>query len=141
MASIRMVKVSEDDLDGLDKQVKILAEAKEAIAANEKVKDDVQPALVAEFKRLGVKSRKVSDGDTVIQAALVEQERTTIDEDGLKKAVGAALWEKITTRTLDTEKVEAALSLGLLDPTVLAQYSSLRPTSYIRTPRKPREAK
>lgn len=57
---------------------------------------------------------------------LVVKERTIIDEDGLKKGLGARTWNSLTVRKLDRRRLEAAIESGSVDPVVVAQYSSVK---------------
>jgi hypothetical protein len=50
---------------------------------------------------------------------------TTFDEDGLKKAMGAKAYAKVTTPKLDTKKLSAAVDAGEIDPGVIAQHAHM----------------
>lgn len=64
---------------------------------------------------------------------LVAAERTVIDEDGLKKGLGAKVWNKFTIRKLDRSKLEQALLDGSVDPVLVARHSVVkRDTPHIR---------
>jgi hypothetical protein len=64
---------------------------------------------------------------------LVAAERTVIDEDGLKKGLGAKAWNKFTIKKLDRSKLEAALNDGSVDPVLVARHSVVKKdTPHIR---------
>lgn len=50
--------------------------------------------------------------------------RTTnqINEDGLRKALGASVFDKYTKKTLDKKALERAMSDGDVDPVVVARF-------------------
>lgn len=48
--------------------------------------------------------------------------RITIDEKGLKKAIGAKLFNKFTVRKLDRAKLEKALDEGVVSPNTVSPY-------------------
>jgi hypothetical protein len=54
---------------------------------------------------------------------LVARERPILNEEGLKKSLGAKKWNRLTMRVLDKKKLEAALESGEVDPMLVAQNS------------------
>lgn len=65
-----------------------------------------QTDLIPEFKKTGVKTHKVETDEGVYTGTLVEASRLVFNEAKLKKALGSARWNKVTTRVLDTSKLE-----------------------------------
>jgi hypothetical protein len=61
---------------------------------------------------------------TAVMGTLVESEVEEIDQERLKKALGATTWNKLTTASLDKKKLQDAMARGLVDPNVVAQCSS-----------------
>ena len=59
------------------------------------------------------------DEATDATVAVKHRETVKIDEDRLKKALGAKVFNKLTTPVLDEAKVEAAIKLGEVDPNVV----------------------
>lgn len=84
------------------------------------------------MKTVGLKKVKIDfDTDTDATVSIKERENTTVDEDRLRKAVGARTWNKLTTAVLDPAKVEAAIKLGELDPNVLSSCMESKTTEYL----------
>jgi hypothetical protein len=54
---------------------------------------------------------------------IVQAERVKINEDGLRKALGARAFNKLTIRKVDQKKVTEALTQGEIDPVVVSQYT------------------
>lgn len=89
--------------------------------------------LVSEFKRADRKSISVSDGTHTIRATYTPTSRITIDEDKLKKALGAKAWNKVTDRSLNKSKLEEAIASGEIDANVVAQCSEEKIVESVRT--------
>lgn len=83
--------------------------------------NDLTEIIAGELEVLGRKSY-VSDG---IKFTLVQAERTKINEDALKKALGAVKFRKLCKQVVDQSKVKEAINNGELDPVVLAQHSEV----------------
>ena len=67
------------------------------------------------------------------RATFVQTETYKINEAGLKKAVGAKVYNKLTKAVLDKKKLEAAVDAGQIDPVIVAQNSELtKGKPYIR---------
>lgn len=66
------------------------------------------------------------------KGTLVNATRVKIDEDRLKKELGHKVWAKVTTPSLDKEKLEAAIAMDLVDPMVVAKCSTTSETTSIR---------
>lgn len=52
----------------------------------------------------------------------VRSKRVKVDEKGLKKALGARLFNKFTVTKLDTKKLESGLDEGLVAPEAVSPY-------------------
>ena len=63
--------------------------------------------------------------------AVKKRENTTIDQDKLKKALGARVFNKLTTPMLDDAKIEAAVRLGDIDPNVVSSCMETTETPYL----------
>ena len=63
---------------------------------------------LTELDRLGVKSHTTDDAKATMVIAQVH----SIDEDRLKKRLGAAMWRKVTTAVLDRNKLDAFVKAG-----------------------------
>jgi hypothetical protein len=68
-----------------------------------------------------------------VKVTYVQGYSTKINEDGLKKALGAARWVKVTKMVVDKSKLETAMSNGLIDPIVVGQHVTQSPNKpYLR---------
>lgn len=68
------------------------------------------------------KSVSKTEGDKKIQATYIKAERSSVNEDSLKKALGAARFKKYTKQVVDKAKLEAAMQTGELDPMQVGQH-------------------
>lgn len=86
-----------------------------------------------EMARRQEKTSSTQDGGKRYQVTYVQGETTSINEDGLRKALGTAKFRKYTTEKLDRKKLEAAMELGEVDPIVVGQHVSVAPSKpYLR---------
>jgi hypothetical protein len=99
-----------------------------AKAAQEKV-DALKADLLAALGEEGGKAKvSLPDGHS-ISASIVQGSSVRIDEDRLRKAVGAVVWGKITTRVLDKRKLDAFIASGEVKPVTVAKVSEEVPTA------------
>lgn len=82
--------------------------------------------LVAAMKKEGTTTLKCRDDKDAITGTLVEATRVLIDEDRLKKNLGARMWDRVTKKVLDKPKLEDAIARGDVDPNVVAQCSEVK---------------
>lgn len=76
------------------------------------------------FARAKRKSTKVEvPGDGTYNVTYVEGSSIVLDEQKLKKRIGAALWNKVTTRVLDRKKLEAFIASQEIPATTVAACS------------------
>ena len=128
-----MAKVA--PIPALDELLLRLRELKRTIAQAEeqrvgKNQDGIECQLAALMKEWGITSTSVMEGPVKVTGTLVESTGLTIDEERLKRAVGATKWQGITSRVLDRAKLEDAIAKGVIDPTLVAECSQ-------ETPRRP----
>jgi hypothetical protein len=73
-----------------------------------------------------IKSSSIEE-DGVKHTVTIAAPRTTVsyDEEGLKKALGAKAYQKITVNKLDKAKLETAVQNGDIDTRVVAQHASI----------------
>lgn len=72
-------------------------------------------------------------GWRMITGTVVEGTTLTVNQERLKKLLGASRWRKVTTPTLDMAKLEAAVAEGLVTPEEVAECSDEVPkAAYIR---------
>ena len=97
----------------------------------------VQEDIVELLQKAKQTSTTVEAGGKRVQAALVAGSSVVLDEDKLKNRLGAALWNKITTRALDRKKLDAFIASGEVKVTDVAACSDERPKSpYIKITQK-----
>lgn len=88
-----------------------------------------QERVLKLLEQAGRKSAKIGD----IRVTRVQGTSTKIDSKGLAKAVGAAMWNKITLKTLDKSKLEDKIERGEIDINVVSQYTTVADNKpYIR---------
>jgi hypothetical protein len=92
--------------------------------------DGVEVQLAALMEEWGVNTASVTLDGVKITGTLVKGSTINIDQERLKRALGAQGWQNITTRVLDKAKLEDAMAKGLVDATVVAQCS-------VETPKRP----
>lgn len=124
----------------LDMMLARFATTKANLDVLEARKKEEQAELVAQFKDKGTKSYSVEADGFRVTGTLVEPERIKIDEERLKKAVGAEVWNRISTKTLDKKKLEALLALGEIDANVVASCSESSVSPYIKIAMKETDA-
>jgi hypothetical protein len=81
----------------------------------------------------------ITDDYSTIQATVVKGTRLKIDEDRLKKNLGATMWAKVTKRVLDKAKLEDAIARGAVSPVDVATCSEEVPNkTYVKLTEKRR---
>lgn len=101
---------------------------REAEAERKRFGGELLPEMVGAGKR---KIKIDFDEHTDATVAVKTRESTTIDQDKLKKAVGAKVYNKLTTPMLDDAKIEAAIKLGDIDPNVVASCMETTENDYL----------
>lgn len=83
--------------------------AKDAKEQADMIRDEV---ILPTVRDLQIKSKQftASDGSIVSVSFPTPSEKHVVDEDKLKKALGAAVWAKVTTPALDPVKLDAWLN-------------------------------
>lgn len=71
------------------------------------------------------------DENTNALIKVKKRETTNIDEDRLRKALGAKRYNKLLSTFLDESKLEAAIQLGEVDPNVVASCMDTSETEYL----------
>lgn len=128
--------MSQSDIERLDALVEEVAALKRVIKESELQlhgedgKSGVEQEACVAMSDMGKDKHKTSSGTA---ATLVEAARIVIDEERLKKALGADLWNKVTKRVLDKSALEDQMAQGVVDPVVVAQCSDEKPNKpYLR---------
>lgn len=115
-----------------------LADAKVALAEAEAEMRSVQQSLIERMREVGTTKVTGEDGDgRVVTAALVEPTKVVIDEDKLKRRLGAATFRKVGKTVLDKTKLEEAVKTGTVQIQDVAACSDEVPISpHIKITRK-----
>lgn len=89
---------------------------------------DLQGALIDALCGMNQKSIKaVSETGGTITGTLVESSTITYDADGLRKALGAKVFDALCTMTLDTKKLDEAVAKGEIDAVAVARFAFEQP--------------
>lgn len=94
---------------------------------------DLQNQILKDMQAKARKSISADVAGVKVKATYVQGYSTKINEDGLKKALGATRWVKVTKMVVDKKKLEEAMSSGLVDPMVVGQHVQQTPNQpYLR---------
>jgi hypothetical protein len=74
-----------------------------------------------------LKSTTAEIGGVKYTTTSTQRTSTTFNESGLKKALGARLYNKLTIAKLDKSKLTEAIQEGTVDPAVVAQHTEVVP--------------
>lgn len=100
-----------------------IAQLDERIRALNSEKDSLKGALLDHFAASGTASTRLTAGSSALQVTMIAPERFDVNPDRLKKSLGAKLWAKVTTPTLDKDKLEAMIVTKQVDPVTVADCS------------------
>lgn len=133
----RKLRVSQDESSDVRKEqiaeeAHTYAELKYREREYEEKRKEKAKELLPLMQESQITKHKVDfDSEQDATVRVKERERLELDEDRLKKAIGAKAFNKLTTPVLDEAKVEAAIQLGDLDPNVVASCTSTSITPYL----------
>ena len=89
-----------------------------------------QAALIKIIEARGEDHADIEGPNGPLRARIRTSELMKINEEGLKKAMGARAFNKLTKApVLDKKKLEEAIVFGDVDPVLVAQYSETKLTS------------
>jgi hypothetical protein len=115
--------------------------AKQAVDQAQRHLNQIKAKLVAEMGEKHQKSWTKQVGNRVHTVTYVQSNKVEIDTTGLRKALTAKVYDKYTTRELDTMKLQAAMDEGDVDPMVVARFAQEKPgTPYLRYSNKVQES-
>ena len=112
-----------EDKNVLREMLLIFRDRKKAYERADQARKDAQNQLVLALKSYGQTSISTQVDGLKVTGSLVESITTSIDEERLKKALGSALWSKVTKKVLDKDKLEALMQSGQVDAYLVAQCS------------------
>ena len=108
-------------------------EAKKAADHAKRELELAEEELIESLRAAGDKSTSLTEGDKVQRATVVQTESTKIDEDGLRKAVGVKLWNKITVKKVDKAKLTETIADGEISPELASGFLTVQKNKpYIR---------
>lgn len=105
-----------------------LAKIKAAQDELAREKGEVETRLLADLVSRGVKTISAQVDGADLSGTVVQPERTTIDADGLEHDLTKRQWERVSSRVLDKELLEAAVAQGIVDISVVHKHSETKPT-------------
>ncbi|QGJ92971.1 hypothetical protein SEA_KABOCHA_82 [Gordonia phage Kabocha] len=118
----------QEETSGIEGQIVRISDLRKRADDLKAVIDQEQAELLAAMEESGLNSAQTTDPATgdVVQATVVKGEIVTTDDTKLKKRVGATVWNKITTRTLDKGLLDSAIKAGTVSDVDLAASSTVR---------------
>jgi len=127
---MRRVKV--DDRAALESQAREYASLRDIERAAEAKRKAAGEELLPVMQNHQVKKLKIDyDSETDVTVAVKQRETNRIDEDKLKKRIGAKAFNQLTTASLDEAKLEAAIRLGEIDRNIVAECMDTSSRSYL----------
>lgn len=127
---VRLPRSKQQRLDKAQESLRKYHDAKVAVEEASNAAAEAEAVLLEVLQRTGIKTVVFVDDDTGIrvQGTLTEPERSTTDPDALRKDVGARVWNKITRKVLDKDKLKTAIASGDVDPVVVAKHTTTSKT-------------
>ncbi|QZE10844.1 hypothetical protein SEA_CHISANAKITSUNE_78 [Gordonia phage ChisanaKitsune] len=118
----------QEETDGIQGQIVRISDLRKRADDLKAVIDQEQEELLSAMEESGISSAQATDPATgdVVQATVVKGEIVTTDDTKLKKRVGAAVWNKISTRTLDKSLLDSAIKSGVVSDVDVATASTVR---------------
>jgi hypothetical protein len=126
------VEAEEQEREALAEEARQYAHLKKTEVETGEERKSQGKVVLPLMKELKVTKHKVdysADEDAVV--SIKTRENAKIDEERLKKALGATKFNKLTSKVLDEAKVEAAINLGEIDPNVVASCTDFTPVEYL----------
>lgn len=126
---MRIIREAQGDTE-LISAIRATREAKAALAQAEANFKNEQARLIKIIEATGEDTVVVDDDGQPVQARIRSNELLRFNEAGLKKAIGARAFNKLTKPAqLDRKKLEDAIVAGTVDPVLVAQYSETKNSS------------
>jgi hypothetical protein len=110
----------------IEKHIKFLHDAKMFKKEAEQSISEVEPEVIRLLDAMEKNkyTAKLMDMGIEITATVVSPVSEVLDEARLRKALGADVFDKLTTKTLDQDKLKSAMLSGAIDPRIVAQCSA-----------------
>ena len=126
---MRIIRTAQADTE-LVEAIRETRRAKAELETAESRFKEQQANLIKIIQATGEDAVVVDDGGREVQARIRSNELLKFNEAGLKKAMGARAFNRLTKpAALDRSKLEAAILAGEVDPVIVAQYSETKLTS------------
>lgn len=120
--------------------IRRLAEAKEEQQRLEDEIANLQTDLIPYLERVKEDVVVMRTKDTEIKPTVVRGSRVIINEARLKRSVGSSVWNKITKRVLDKDRLEQKVASGEVEAAVVGECSDVLDNKpYIRLTERKRE--
>lgn len=138
-----MRRVKTDERAQLEHRAREYATLRDIERSAENKRKAYGQELLPDMQNQQVKKLKIDyDSETDATVAVKERETSKINEEKLKKRIGAQAYNRLTTASLDEAKLEAAIRLGEIDRNIVAECmeTSSRPYLEARFTKKRRRA-
>lgn len=83
----------------------------------------VEGELVELLRERGKKTSTIQVGNEYLRTTVVQRDNLTVNEAGLRKALGAKTFDALCTKRLSKSLLAEAVAKGEIDPVVVAQHS------------------
>lgn len=114
--------------------------AKQAVDQAQNHLKKVQKQLIDQMGAKHQKSWSITKDGEQHTVTYVQSNSVVIDTKALRRALTAKVYDKYTTKELNKDALEEAMSQGMVDPMVVAKYVSEKPGNpYLRYTRKQAE--
>lgn len=133
-----MLKIAKDPgttISDLDREIIYLHQLKEKALAASLAVEEQQAKVIDYLKLEGKKTYSTTKAGAFARykATLVQGTTVKYNEPGLKKALGATVWKKVTKTILDKKLLEDLVTQGDIDVHVVAENSSVNENKpYVR---------
>lgn len=127
--------VAEEDADDLDVAIAELEQLKKTATKAQQQYKDLETKVITMLDEREEKTH-ISPFNGGWQATKVVGERVKIHEDKLFERLDEKVIDHITTRRFDKAKLESAVSLGIVDPNIVAECATVEQNApYLRLTR------
>ena len=114
--------------DALAEAVARLKHAKEAALAAEEIRLERENEVLTIMAGAGIKTSTVAADDERVRVSVVQNQRLEFNEQSLRKALTAPVFDKLCDLKLNRLKLEEAVADGRVDPVTVATYSTVKPS-------------
>lgn len=126
------VTLVRDEEQSLGDLISRYYEAKTAAEEAEALARSLNEEIKSRMKEAGQKTKTVPWGPKKLRATYSSNNNIVIDEAGLKKALGARSFHKVTVEKVDRTKLNEAVESGALDGNIVRQYVRNEPRPQLR---------